>query len=183
MRLTRVLGCTLLLSLASLGIAQQGLKSGPQVGDDVPGPYHPLNVTGPYAGQKKCLFCQHGANPVAVVFAREVTPQVADLIKKLDDATGKNKDASMGSYAVFCSDNEKLQDQLKELAGKSKLANLPLTVDNAAGPADYKIAKDADVTVLLYKDFTVKSNFAFRKGELKDAEVSKIVADVAKIVK
>ena len=31
------------------------LKSGPQVGENIPGPFHPLNVTGPTAGQKACL--------------------------------------------------------------------------------------------------------------------------------
>lgn len=183
MRLSRVFGCIALLALTSLSVvAQQGLKSGPQVGAEVPGPYHPLNVTGPFAGKKQCLFCKHGPNPVAVVFARELTPEVTDLLKKLDAATAKNKDAKMGSYAVFCNDDEKLQGNLKSLAEKEKLSNLPLTVDNASGPADYSIAKDADVTVILYREFNVKSNFAFRKGELKEGEITKIVADVSKIV-
>jgi hypothetical protein len=31
------------------------LKSGPKAGDDLPGTFHPLNVTGPDAGQKRCL--------------------------------------------------------------------------------------------------------------------------------
>jgi hypothetical protein len=31
------------------------LKSGPEVGKDIPGPFHPLNVTGHKAGQKNCL--------------------------------------------------------------------------------------------------------------------------------
>ena len=49
------------------------LKSGPQVGQEVPGPFHPLNVTGDKAGQKNCLYCQNGSNPVAMIFAREVS--------------------------------------------------------------------------------------------------------------
>lgn len=31
------------------------LKSGPQAGDGLPGPFHPLNITGPDAGKKQCL--------------------------------------------------------------------------------------------------------------------------------
>jgi hypothetical protein len=31
------------------------LQSGPQVGKDIPGPFHPLNVTGHAAGKKNCL--------------------------------------------------------------------------------------------------------------------------------
>lgn len=125
------------------------------------------------------------------MFAREANPGVAKLLKQLDDATAKNSKASMGSYAVFCSSKEGLDDQLKKLAADQKLKNLVLTIDNPAGPKDYRIAKDADVTVILYKtveekgEFTVKvqANHAFRKGELNDAAITKIVGDVSKIVK
>jgi hypothetical protein len=36
-------------------MADDALKSGPQVGTMVPGPFHPLNLTGAKAGQKNCL--------------------------------------------------------------------------------------------------------------------------------
>src|SRR3954454_808239 len=85
-----------------------GIKSGPQVGEKVPGPFHPLNINGEKAGEKNCLYCSNGANPVAVVFARELTPEVTKLLKQLDAATVKNGGASMGSYAVFMNDSEKL---------------------------------------------------------------------------
>jgi hypothetical protein len=35
--------------------AADDLKSGPQVGESIPGPFNPLNVNGPTAGQKQCL--------------------------------------------------------------------------------------------------------------------------------
>ena len=89
----------------------------------------------------------------------------------------------MGSYAVFCSDKEGLDKQLTKLAADQKLTKLVLSIDNAAGPKEYKIAKDADVTVLLYTEFEVKANHAFRKGELNTAAITKVVADVTKIVK
>ncbi|MSU79051.1 MAG: hypothetical protein EXS16_13265 [Gemmataceae bacterium] len=172
------------VALVSAGVQAGGaLKSGPQAGTEVPGPFHPLNVTGEQAGKKACLYCSNGGNPVAVVFAREATPAVAKLLKQLDDATVKNGKAEMGSYAVFCSDKDGLDKALTKLAGEQKLKKLILSIDNPAGPKDYQIAKDADVTVLLYLDFTVKANHAFRKGELNDASITKVVADVTKIVK
>ena len=57
------------------------------------------------------------------------------------------------------------------------------TDDNPPGPAPYNSAKDADVTVVLYNKSKVLANFSFRKGELKDADVARIVADVSKILK
>src|SRR5262245_18736900 len=91
----------LVLALAlvtGFAVASENVKSGPQVGKSLPGPFHPLNVTGPKAGETFCLYCCNGNNPVAMVFAREVTPPVAKLIKKIDEATEKNKSAQMGSF-------------------------------------------------------------------------------------
>jgi len=120
--------------------------------------------------------------PVAVVFAREATPEIAKLLKQLDVVTVKNEKANMGSYAVFCSDKEGLDKQLEKLASDQKLSQLILSIDNPAGPEKYKIARDADVTVVLYTNFEVRANHSFRKGQLNDTAIAKIVADVAKIV-
>ena len=162
--------------------ADNPVKSGPQVGQDVPGPFEPLNVTGDKAGEKNCLYCANGASPVAVVFARELSPNVTKLIKKIDACTMKNKKAGMGSFVVFLSNNKSLAKDLKTMAAKESIKTTILSIDNPAGPERYKIAKDADVTVLLYTDFTVKSNHAFRKGELNEKAINQIVSNVSKIL-
>ncbi|MBY0527361.1 MAG: hypothetical protein K2R98_28455 [Gemmataceae bacterium] len=41
--------------LAGSVLAAEPIKSGPKVGDDVPGSFNPLNITGADAGQKRCL--------------------------------------------------------------------------------------------------------------------------------
>ena len=43
-----------LLLLFGSALAATPVKSGPQPGDDIPGPFHVLNVTGPSAGEKNC---------------------------------------------------------------------------------------------------------------------------------
>src|SRR5579871_1507561 len=86
---------------AGLAVAAEALTSGPQVGSQVPGPFHPLNVTGEKAGEKFCLYCCNGNNPVAMIFAREASPEVAKLIKKVDACTAKHSDCKMGSFVVF----------------------------------------------------------------------------------
>ena len=166
----------------SLPAFAEGVKSGPQTGEKVPGPFHPLNVTGPSKGEKACLFCSNGDNPVAMIFARENSPALAKLLKKIDEATAKNKDASMGSFVVFLSDSEGLDKKLADLASKEKIEKCVLSIDNPAGPKAYKVAEDADVTVVLYVERKVKANHAFEKGELKDADIEKVLADVSKIV-
>jgi hypothetical protein len=41
------------LLVCSAGFAAE-LKSGPQVDETIPGPFHPLNCNGPMAGKKFC---------------------------------------------------------------------------------------------------------------------------------
>jgi hypothetical protein len=163
-------------------LAAEPIKSGPQVGDDVPGPFHPLNVTGAKAGEKNCLFCQNGQNPVVMIFAREQTDDLTALIKKVDACTEQNKDAKMGSFVVYLNDSEGLSDQLKKVAEKENIKNTILSIDNPAGPKSYNVSKEADVTVVLYVNRVVKANRAFRKDELKDKDIELIVADVPKIL-
>jgi hypothetical protein len=117
-----------------------------------------------------------------MIFAREVSDPLTSLVKKIDAATAKHKDAHMGSFVVFCSNDDGLEKKLKSLAEKQKLEHVVLTIDNPSGPTGYSVAKDSDVTVVLYTKGTVKANYAFRKGELKSADVDKIVGDVKKIL-
>ncbi len=177
-----VLGLAVALS-GSVMIGQEkgSIASGPKVGGDVL-PFHPLNVTGDSAGKKACIVCRFGGNPVAAVFAREVTPQVATLIKKLDDAAVKNRSDEMGSFAVFCSKGEKLVDQIKTMAKNENLKETIIAVDNPAGPKEFNINPEAEVTVIFYTDLTVKTSHAFRKGELNAERIQTVVADVAKIL-
>jgi hypothetical protein len=158
------------------------LVSGPQVDQKVPGPFHPLNVTGEKAGEKFCLYCCNGENPVAMIFAREPSRELATLIRKIDAATEKNKNHEMGSFVVFLSDREGLDKDLKDMAREAGLKKIVLAIDNPAGPEKYKVAKDADVTVVLYNEHVVKANYAFKKGQLKEKDIEKIVSDVGKIV-
>jgi hypothetical protein len=158
------------------------LKSGPQVGEKLPGSFHPLNCTGDHAGEKYCLICKNGLNPVAMIFARQVTPELTRLIKRIDQATGRNQGQNMGSFVVFLSDSDTLETELKELAEKERIQHCVLAIDDPEGPKDYHIAPEAEVTVVLYTMQTVKANHAYKKGELNDKAIDAIVADLAKIL-
>ena len=117
-----------------------------------------------------------------MIFAREINDGLTSLVKKIDEATDKHSDCRMGSFVVFCSDDEGLEKKLKDLADKEKFKHIVLTIDNPSGPNKYEIAKDAEVTVVLYTQQKVKANYAFKKGELKEADINKIVSDVSKIL-
>lgn len=104
------------------------------------------------------------------------------LVKKLDAAAVRHADAPLCSFVVFCSDEDGLEARLKKLADENHLKKVVLAIDNPAGPRGYNIAKDADVTVMLYTDYAVKVNHAFKKGELTEAAVDAVVSDLKAIL-
>jgi len=184
MNLNRIVALGLAVALC-VGVAfaadKNTVASGPQVGEKLAGPFHPLNVNGKSAGEKNCLYCANGNNPVAMVFARECSPALKTLVKKLDTACSKNSGCNMGSFVVFCSKDEGLEAKLKTMAKEANLKNVVLSIDNPAGPKGYKVSKDADVTVVLYVDHTCKANFTFKKGELNEKAVEKVLKAVPSI--
>ncbi|MFO0843208.1 MAG: hypothetical protein U0797_12570 [Gemmataceae bacterium] len=185
MKLNRILAVGLaVVFAATLALAEESaIKSGPQVGEDLAGPFHPLNVTGSKAGEKACLYCSNGSNPVAMIFAKEATPELGKLLKKIDGCVEKNADCKMGSFVVFCSDDDGLEAKAKKLAKDNDLKNVVLSIDNPAGPKGYNVNKDADITVVLYKDRNVKANYTFKKGELTEKGIEKVLEGTSKITK
>jgi hypothetical protein len=162
-------------------VASEPLKSGLQPGEEILGLFEPLNVTGPYAGEPHCLVCENGANPVAMVFARMLSEPLVQLLAKLDKATAKQSEHQMGSFAVFLSEDEQLAARLEQTAKKQNLKQLILATDAPTGPEGFKVAEQAEVTVVLYRQHTVIANHAFRRGELNDKAIERIIADVPRL--
>lgn len=175
---------TIMTSLTAVvmvcGLAVAGeIKSGIQVGDKVPGPFEPINITGESAGEKACLFCRFSGTPTTVVFARAATPEVQMLLQKIDGCCQKN--TGCNSYVVFLSDETGMQDKLQRMAKDWNLKKLIVALDKGNGPKAYNISADAEVTVMSYgEDRVVKCNKAYKKGEMCENCVAEVVKAVAK---
>jgi hypothetical protein len=116
-----------------------------------------------------------------MIFAREISDNLTGLVKKVDAANQKSP--ALRSFVVYCNDDEKLEDKLKDLAKKENLKKTVLSlVDNKAGPGGYDLDKEADVIVALYVKRDVKAQFAYKKGELKEKDIEQIMADLPKIL-
>jgi hypothetical protein len=171
------------VALLSSGIALAGsIPSGPQVGEKVPGPFKVLNITGPEAGQTSCQYCNHGTRPVAVIFTKAITPEVAQLIKKIDTITAVNKAAGLGSFVVVCSDAAGTDQQIRSLAQQMGIQSTILTLYKTGGPEKYRLSPEADVTVLLYNHLAVKANHAYKNADLTEAACNAILTDLAKML-
>ena len=107
---------------------------------------------------------------------------MASLVKTIDKQVAKNK--NMKAFVVLLTDDvDAAEKELVAFAKKNGVKNVPLTVfDGIAGPPRYKIAKGAEVTVMLWRKKNVKVNHAFAKGKITAANVKTIGKDTAKIL-
>lgn len=171
-----------LFFFAATSLAAEPQKSSIQPGEKIATIFEPLNVTGEHAGELHCLVCEMGRAPVAMLFARELDESLLKLLAKMDAATAEHQKEGMGSFVVFLSDQPELPKMLEAAAKKLKLKHLVLATYDPAGPEGFEVAKDAAVTVVLYTEHLVKANHAFRKGELTDKEIEKVLGSVPKIL-
>ena len=177
-----ILALTVLASAAMTANAAD-IQSGLQVGD-YPGAYYVADITGPNAGTKLCYRCKYGSRPVVNIFARKMDANITKLIAELDGVVGKNRDNRMAAFVVVLTDTPDAQEKaLKDAAAKHNIKNTPLTVfENSVGPNKYKIAKDADVTVMMWSESEVKVNHAMKAADLNSEAITKIVQDTKKIL-
>jgi hypothetical protein len=184
-RLFLVLVPAVLLGSYAVAAEKGALKSGPQAGDKLPGPFQSLvaySAQPGLVGTKTDFVEMCGQDPVVLVFAREMKKPLTRLVNTLDAEAVKHKSARLKVIVVLLSDDDALENNLKEYGEKQGIKQVYLAIMEPTGPKHYKLSKEADVTVLLYKRQKVQANHAFKKGELNEDGRDKIVADVPKIV-
>ena len=161
--------------------AAEPLISGPQKGER-PGPYSFLVATGPQRGQQTCYVCETAEKPGVIVFARSLSDPLAKLLAAGDAAVaGRPKDA-MRAWMTVLGEKTVGLDDLGRWAKQAGLNAVPVGVfDDPAGPPTYRLATDADVTVLVFVNRKVVANFAFRPGQLDDRGVRRVAAEFARL--
>lgn len=158
------------------------VKSGPQPGAKIETIFEPVNLNGDYPDEPHCLVCENGRNPVAMIFARDWSEPLKRLITQLDAACIKYAPQQLGSFAVFLDAPESLEEKLRVAAKQAQWKKAVLALEAEAHIPEYRTAADAEVTVVLYVRHDVRANFAFRKGELNDAAIERIVAALPQIL-
>ncbi len=184
--LSVVLGflCVLGASVVSFSApAPEPCRSGLEPGQR-PGPYSSVIATGPQRGQTQCFVCETADRPAVVVFARSPGDALGKLVHGLDQAVADHKTADLRAWVTFLSDDQPALDpEVVRWGQKHAVRNLSLGVfEDAGGPPSYRLARDADVTVLLFVKQKVTANFAFRTGELTEDKVAEVLKALPQIV-
>ncbi len=115
------------------------------------------------------------------VFVRKTAEPLASMVKQIDKKIDENE--TLKSFVVVMTkEGDKTKEELKKLAADAGIKHVPLTmIQDPTGPPDYEIAKDAEITVLMWNHHVIKVNHAY-KGELTEKDVDTIVADISKVL-
>ena len=164
-------------------VAGDEIKSGPQAGATIPGPFHPLIIHSPrdpiHVGTRRDMGVEgFGARPVVMIFARGLSDAQASLLKKIDAKLAQNKE--MRGLVVWLSAvDDELPDNVKGLARKQQIKHLVFSMDDVAGPKGYNVAKDAELTIVLYERRKVLANHAYRSADFIDStSVQRVINDI-----
>jgi hypothetical protein len=183
MHCRRLLGCAALLTALTAAAAQDPLRSGLPAGAR-PGPYSALVCTGPERGQQHCYICEAADRPVVIVFARSLSGPLGKLVHGLDRALLEHKASELRAWVTFLADDHTTMDAKVVAWGKRHaVSNVPLAVfEDVGGPPGYRLARGAEVTVLLSVKQRVVASFAFRPGELTDDRSAEVLKALPRIL-
>jgi hypothetical protein len=176
---------------------QDSRKGSPlEVGNNLPGPFHPYNVTGPNRGHFHCPVSDRGLQPFVLVFVRnlELPDALKTLLTQLEEASEKSTTIRLESFAVFLSDDlpdvfggdDKTEDQREKLIEKisdlnnslNKPKHVTLCLDGATDLKAYQLKEDAEVTVLLVKKSRIVACHFLAHDKLTADVVKTIRAEV-----
>ena len=115
------------------------------------------------------------------VFARKTSEPLTSLVKQIDKKIGENR--KLKSFVVIIpKKGENPSADLTKLANDASIKHVPLTIgESPDGPPNYEVAKDADITVLMWSGHEVKVNHAY-KGALTVDNVRDIMTDIRKVL-
>jgi hypothetical protein len=155
----------------------------------VPGSFHSLSVvdTGKpdVSGRRLDYVERYGADTVVLVLARTASDALTALMKRIDAelAASSVERKKIRALLVMLTDEVGLEAKLKELADKHRIRHVSVSVADAAGPSSWRIARDADITVIVYARRKVEANHAFGKGELDDQGIDTVIAELPRLVR
>lgn len=160
------------LLLAGRLFAADDLASGPKVGEAAKG-FEVQVATGDKAGKKLDLLAEwkKDKKPVLVIFYGEMTRPGFGLLKILDKYGQVRQPDGLEVFIVRTTDDAeaaikyaKILEEKYEIKGTAAVAS-----DGKAGPKEYGIHEDAQMTVLLLdKEHKVALNVARRNPERQD---------------
>ena len=160
---------------------------------NIPGPFHPYNITGASKGHYHSRISEYGLEPMVMIFTRQVdfSDPLKDLLRRIDAVADKNPGARLHTFVVVESDDlpevvgaDDKSDDLrldldKRLTQESDALKLPHVDIDLAGKSDVEKFKldDAGFAFFLFQRGKVTASRVLAKTDpLSAADVKAILA-------
>lgn len=169
----------LMVTLQVPGQELSGLAPGER-----PGPYSFVVSQGEKRGQLHCFVCEAEDRVMAIVFARDTTPQTGKLAARLDEVLVANPQGKpSGWVTLLAADGTGVDAKAVKWAQTHKLRAMAVGYfEDTVGPPSYRLGTDAGVTVFLAKDKKVVHRYVFGAAGPDDAAISRIGNELTALV-
>lgn len=125
-----------------------------------------------------------GYDLVALIFVHEVNDDLTSLVKIIDRQLQESprRGNKHGLHLVVCDDSPTVKQQLQDMIAREKLTQIVVSTHPAGGPTAYRVAREADLTVVVYGNQQVTANFALRQCDLGDPKAVDILRAIAQVL-
>ena len=172
---------TVFCSSALAGGDESALKQGDPVGA-----FYVTKVAGAddgvQEGQELCYRCRYGSRPMVIVFARQSGGNLPRLVEELDKAVETNKDDQLrGLVAMMGKDKTEVTKDANRVVERSGVKHLPVVIakETETGPANYKLDKNAEVTIVCASDSQVVTTHIFSADKI---DIAMVMRDIKRML-
>ncbi len=166
---------------------------GVKVGNRIPGPLFPYNLTGARETSYACPITAIEDNPCVLVFVQsgeEGSDSVKKLMMDLDNALTRYKRDNLRAFVIVVDakiegtihqkDDERnaSAEKLKAWIGGLMLKSLNFGLDSASGVKPWGIPSDKAVTAVLYQNYKVLGLHSWTPAELTDEKVGTLMGEL-----
>jgi len=119
---------------------------------------------------------------MVMVFARDTGAGVAKLAKELDAAVAESDEMQLkGLLTLLGSDAAALEESAVKFVKTSGVKNVPVVLADEleTGPSNYKLDRDAEVTVVVANDSQVVATHTF---DAETVDVAAVMKDVKQML-
>ena len=179
LRATRFLFLACLL--ASAGLAEETVYSGPQPGEALPA-FEALAVNGPHSGRVHDFVTEYGNAPILLVFAHHIDRNVYGVLWPCDRYAAERSAVGLRTLFVYLAPDRVSGERRMHQVKKSLTLEVPaaVAIDGVEGPGAYGLNRQVAITAIIAKDRRVVANITLVQPGLVDAP--RIIAEAAKLV-
>lgn len=172
----------LILLFALTSFASADLRRGESIGVFYVTKVAGAENDGVKPGEDLCYRCRYGSSPMVMVFVRKTDGRVVKLVDRLERAVTRHRAHRLrGLVTLIGDDVALLREDGKLLANRAGAKQVPVVIakQSKTGPLNYRLPRNADVTIIVAKDSQVLTTLNY---DAEDIDLDKVLSNVSQAI-